>query len=600
MKEYLAKLVILTTMLLLLSISAWSEKSLAEESTNTILNTQPFTLTIMHTNDTHGRVERRPKLATAVKEVRTLEPNALLLDAGDVSYGTDYYEKYLGLADLWFMNDIGYDAMTFGNHEFDKGTNVLASFVKNMKFPMVSTNVNVNTDPNLAPLFKNEISSNPVDGNIYPTIIKEVNGEKIGIIGLTTIYYSFPPIVFESPYTKASASIASLQQQGVNKIIAISHLGLTVDQKLATRVPGIDIIVGGHNHNALTSPMVIANTEPTLIVQAGQYLQYLGLLNITFNESGVIIGQNGKLLPLDNYVPDPIQQAKVEEFKYSNAQPYLLTIMHTNDSHGRVEQRPKLASAVKEIRGQKPNSLLVDAGDVFYGSAYFDKYLGKADLWFMNNLGYDAMTFGKHEFDKGTEVLADFIKNMTFPMVSANVDVTNDPYLAPLFKNEISSDPVGGNIYPTIIKEVNGQKVGIIGLTTTYFSYPPILLENPYTEAAGAVAALKQQGINKIIVISHFGLDVDQKLATRVAGIDVIVGGRNHTAMTSPMVIANTEPTLIVQAGQYLQYLGLLDVTFNDKGVVVAQDGKLLTLNNYAPDPEAQAKVNEFKIGLNQ
>lgn len=302
-------------MLLLLSIYVLPNKGLAKKPTTNSQNTQPYTLTIMHTNDSHARVEQRPRLATAVKEVRSQNPYSLLVDAGDVFYGTTYFDKYLGLADLWFMNNIHYDAMTFGNHEFDNGTGVLVNFVKEMTFPMVSANVNVSNDANLAPLFKNEISSNPVGGNIYPAIVKEVNGQKIGIIGLTTIYYSFPPIIFESPYTKASATVAALQQQGINKIIVISHLGITVDQKLATRVPGIDVIVGGHNHTAMPTPMVIANLEPTLIVQAGQYLQYLGLLNVTFDEKGVVTDQDGKLLKLSNYAQDPEAQAKVNEFK---------------------------------------------------------------------------------------------------------------------------------------------------------------------------------------------------------------------------------------------------------------------------------------------
>jgi 2',3'-cyclic-nucleotide 2'-phosphodiesterase (5'-nucleotidase family) len=145
---------------------------------------------------------------------------------------------------------------------------------------------------------------------------------------------------------------------------------------------------------------------------------------------------------------------------------YQLSIMHVNDTHANVEQYPKLTTAVKEVRGEKPNSLLVDAGDVFSGTLYFNQYLGKADLWFMNQLGYDAMTFGNHEFDKDSIVLASFISEMNFPMVSANVNVTKDPVLGSLFKNENSTTPEGGKIYPAIIKENNGGKVGIFGLTT--------------------------------------------------------------------------------------------------------------------------------------
>ena len=85
-----------------------------------------------------------------------------------------------------------------------------------------------------------------------------------------------------------------------------------------------------------------------------------------------------------------------------NNQNFNLTVMHTNDTHGRVEMAPKRATAVKEIRANKPNALLVDAGDVFSGTLYFNEFVGQADVEFMNYMGYDAMTFGNHEFDLGS------------------------------------------------------------------------------------------------------------------------------------------------------------------------------------------------------
>lgn len=187
-----------------------------------------------------------------------------------------------------------------------------------MNFPMLSANVNMSSVPELYELFSNEIYKGQNDGvkNIYPAMIKELNGQKVGIIGLTTIYYNFPPIIFESVYTKASETIALLMQQGVNKIIVLSHLGTTVDEKLATRVNGIDVIVGGHNHTVMQTPWVIEKIEPTVIVQAGQYLDYLGVLDVTFNPNGIITSTSGKLLNLHTYSPDPVAQAKVDQYKY--------------------------------------------------------------------------------------------------------------------------------------------------------------------------------------------------------------------------------------------------------------------------------------------
>ncbi|WP_374702878.1 5'-nucleotidase C-terminal domain-containing protein [Bacillus sp. T33-2] len=285
--------------------------------------------------------------------------------------------------------------------------------------------------------------------------------------------------------------------------------------------------------------------------------------------------------------------------------PYTLSIMHTNDSHANVEQYPRLTTAVKEVKAQKPNSLLVDAGDVFSGTLYFNQYLGQADLEFMNALGFDAMTFGNHEFDKDSTVLADFIKNAEFPFVSANVNVKQDPVLGPLFVNENSTNAQDGKIYPAIVKEVNGEKVGIFGLTTedtTFLANPSddIVFENAAEKADSTVAALEEQGVNKIVALSHLGHGPDQELAASVDGIDVIVGGHSHTKLDQPVVIEKEEPTVIVQANEYHKFLGTLNVTFDDAGVVTASDGKLLDVSKYAEDAAAKARVEELKAPLNE
>ncbi|MGX6446109.1 5'-nucleotidase C-terminal domain-containing protein [Neobacillus sp. K501] len=286
-------------------------------------------------------------------------------------------------------------------------------------------------------------------------------------------------------------------------------------------------------------------------------------------------------------------------------EPFKLSVMHVNDSHANVEKYPKLTTAVKQVRNEKPNSLLVDAGDVFSGTLYFNQYLGKADLWFMNNLKYDAMTFGNHEFDKDSNVLASFIKETTFPVVSANVNVTKDPVLGPLFQNEISTAPEGGKIYPAIVKTIEGEKVGIFGLTTedtTFLASPSddIVFENAVEKAEATVTSLENQGIDKIVVLSHLGYGPDQNLVKAVDGIDVIVGGHTHTKLEQPVVVEKEEPTVIVQANEYLNFLGVLDVTFDDNGVVTAQEGKLLDVTKYTEDAEAKAKVEEFKAPLEE
>jgi 2',3'-cyclic-nucleotide 2'-phosphodiesterase (5'-nucleotidase family)/glucan-binding YG repeat protein len=780
---------------------------------------EPFTLSVMHTNDSHANVEKYPRLTTAVKEVRETKPNALLLDAGDVFSGTLYFNKYLGLADMHFMNALGFDAMTLGNHEFDKDSQVLSDFISAMEFPIVSANVNVTKDDILAPFFADEISSAPEGGKIYPAIIKEVEGEKIGIFGLTTedtVFLSSPSedIVFEKAVDKANETVAALEAQGVNKIVLISHSGFNVEKALAEAVDGIDLLVGGHSHTKLDEPVLVEKAEPTVIVQANEYLNYLGVVDVKFNADGVVVGHDGKLLDTKTYAEDPEAAAKVVElkapleefkqtvvgsssvvldgeranvrtketnlgnmiadamlakanevehtdiaiqngggirksinegevtlgevyevlpfanllvtmnltgeeiwqslehgvsgvatgegrflqvaglkFKYDASKPvgyrvwevsvktadgyapidltksynvatnaftanggdgftvlkdakeegrihdlffvdyetlseyigknspvapsvegrivaeknpvFNLSVMHTNDSHANVEKYPKLTTAVKEVRETKPNALLLDAGDVFSGTLYFNKYLGLADMHFMNALGFDAMTLGNHEFDKDSQVLADFINAMEFPIVSANVNVTKDDILSPFFADEISSAPEGGKIYPAIIKEVEGEKIGIFGLTTedTVFLSSPsedIVFEKAVEKAKETVAALEAQGVNKIVLISHSGFNVEKALAEAVDGIDLLVGGHSHTKLDKPVLVEKAEPTVIVQANEYLNYLGVVDVTFNADGVVVGHDGKLLDTKTFAEDPEAAAKVAELKAPLEE
>lgn len=282
-----------------------------------------------------------------------------------------------------------------------------------------------------------------------------------------------------------------------------------------------------------------------------------------------------------------------------------LRILHTNDTHAHLDTVAKRIAAIKQSKNE--STLLLDAGDVFSGTLYFNQYEGMADLWFMNLAGYDAMTLGNHEFDKGPGALAKFMKDAHFPIVSSNIDFAKDADLGPLYKDEVGKPASAAAIYPAIVKDVNGQPVGIFGLTTTdtvALSSPgkDIAFKDYAASAQATVAKLQGEGINKIVVLSHLGYSEDQKLAKAVAGIDVIVGGHSHTQLDAPVVVdrGNGEPTIIVQTGEYGNNLGQLDVTFNDVGVATAWDGKLLSVSKYQDDAEAAAKLAEFAVPLEE
>ncbi|WP_281889228.1 5'-nucleotidase C-terminal domain-containing protein [Paenibacillus sp. YYML68] len=280
-----------------------------------------------------------------------------------------------------------------------------------------------------------------------------------------------------------------------------------------------------------------------------------------------------------------------------------LRIMYSNDTHANLDNVPRKVTAVRELRQETRNSVLLDAGDVFSGTLYFNKFLGQADLEFMNMLDYDAMTFGNHEFDKGPQVLADFVKGAKFPFVSSNVDFGQEPLLSGYVRNEIGKPAKDGHIYSSIILDVYGHKVGVFGLTTedTAFLSSPganITFENYLDKAQQTVQQLQAAGINKIIAVTHLGYEFDKVLANTVTGIDVIVGGHSHTKLNVPVVIQKTEPVLIVQGEDYNKYLGLLDVVFTPDGVLKSWNGKLVDLGKSAAKPFAEDAVAKAKLAV--
>jgi 2',3'-cyclic-nucleotide 2'-phosphodiesterase (5'-nucleotidase family) len=270
-----------------------------------------------------------------------------------------------------------------------------------------------------------------------------------------------------------------------------------------------------------------------------------------------------------------------------------LTILHTNDTHASLNDIGRRATIVKQIRDQtgKDNVLLVDSGDVFTGSLYFTVAQGQADLWFMKYMGYDAMGLGNHEFDKGPEVLADFVDQSGFPVLCANFDFSKEKSLA-------------GKISPWTIIQKGSEKYGIFALTieqTNEISSPGknIVINDAFQSAQAAIAALQKQGINKIIALSSLGWERDLHLALQVKDIDVIAGGHSNTVPEAyPAVVENSgAPTLIVQAGSQGKYLGDLILSFDEEGIIKSWDkSRLITIDDtIESDPACIEKLLEYQ-----
>ena len=271
-----------------------------------------------------------------------------------------------------------------------------------------------------------------------------------------------------------------------------------------------------------------------------------------------------------------------------------VSVLHTNDIHGHLDNMPRLATAVTRIRGEsgKDNTLLLDAGDVFAGSVYFQLYQGQASLWFMNYLGYDAMCPGNHEFDGGLKTLAEFVAGAGFRVVSANLKIPSEKTL-------------NGKITPWVIMEKNGARYGILGLITDdtagiSIHGGDITIDDDITAARRAVSELKKKGINKIIALTHLGWEADLKLARQVGDIDIVIGGHTHTVpeVYPAVVDEDGSPALIAQAGDYARYLGRLNVSFDSTGVVQDWTGsELVPLGEgIVEDNACAAKLAEYRV----
>ena len=313
---YMTMSLLLAVVLIALSCApaANSNKALKE------ITTQPFSLTLLHINDTHGYVIPHDELMkfngmttlasvggysllnSAVEDIRNRQKNVLLLHGGDILEGTVWSTRFEGMADVDAMNAMRFDAFVPGNHEFSKSVQEAANLFNRAKFPVLAANMDVSKELLLA-------------DKIKPFAIVEFDGQKVGIIGLITpdtAFLSYPGknAVFLSPEESATRYITELNNFGINKIVILSHLGYEHDVTLAKTVPGIDIIVGGHTATFMggpefeqiglkpEKPYPIEVSGPdgakVLIVHAWEYNRLLGQIALDFDDKGLITGYKGQ------------------------------------------------------------------------------------------------------------------------------------------------------------------------------------------------------------------------------------------------------------------------------------------------------------------
>ena len=281
--------------------------------------------------------------------------------------------------------------------------------------------------------------------------------------------------------------------------------------------------------------------------------------------------------------------------KESTASTFELNVAHINDHHSHLEEEkmplklngqtvtatigglPRVAQEIKDFRKNNKNTLVLHAGDAVTGTLYYTLFEGKADAELMNVINFDAFTLGNHEFDDGNKVLKSFLDALTIPIVSSNVVPDKGSILEGKWK-------------PYLIKNVGGQKIGIIGIDvvkkTKESSNPgdDVKFLDEVETARKYVKKLQDEGINKIIVLSHAGYEKNVEIGEKVDGVDLIISGDTHYLLGKefeqfglvpekpdyPKKVNSPDgnPVYIAEAWNYSYLLGEMKAKFDKNGVI--------------------------------
>ena len=298
----------------MLSIHPYSTSTQSYKGTAAV-QTPPTMTSIFYINDVHGQTGKMESLATAAQSFDSFvkknpKIDSLKLAAGDVLIGED---PKINQAATAFLNFIGLNATTLGNHEFDIFASRLSDIVKNVKYKIVGANINFHKDM-------------PLKDKVINSYVQEVNGQKYGIIGLQPLdlveAMRLPDCVdgisVDTPnktLVQIQDEVHNLKLQGVNKIIVLSHTGHDFEKQIAQKVSGVDVIIGGHTHELLDSVVPGKNLfyspegEPVILTQAGKDGNHFGVLNLEFDSNGKIVRVQNNIGNTKNYARNLTMQA---------------------------------------------------------------------------------------------------------------------------------------------------------------------------------------------------------------------------------------------------------------------------------------------------
>lgn len=436
-------------------------------------------LYIVHTNDIHGRVESSngigmAKLKTKINELKK-SGKVIVLDAGDTIHGQTIVQLSKGQTMIDIMNTVGYDAMTIGNHDFNYGQERLLELRKKADFKMLSANVYKGNKR----VFK-------------PYTIKNIKCNRVGIFGLSTpetLYKTNPNnvkgLTFKDPVEEAKIVVEKLKKEGCSIIIALTHLGFDKSSEdssynLAKTVKGIDLIVDGHSHDTLQNGEKVNNT---LIVQTGEYLKNIGVVEVDLNDKNNIKA----------------------------------SLLSTKDMENVEEDK-----AVKEV---------------------INKEKKENDVILSENIGATTITLdGKRENVRKEETnLGNLITDAMIEETSADVAITNGGGIrdsidiGDITKGEIITVLPFGNY--VIVKEVTGKTLKD-SIEHGISDYPNLAGKFPHVSGMKVLFDEKQENGNKVISIKINDKDIELDKTYRLATNDfMIAGGDGYTMLTGSKVL---------------------------------------------------------------
>ncbi|MDR0474708.1 MAG: 5'-nucleotidase C-terminal domain-containing protein [Treponema sp.] len=389
-------------------------------------------LVLLHTNDYHGAIlpnnERGglAELAAYIKAVKAVNPDVLLLDAGDFNTGTALSNMFDAEPDILGYNIMGYDAVTFGNHEFDGSREKLIKQMSLASFPFVSSNIKTSNGEYLG-------------GNQY--LVKKYNGFTVGIFGITTLrtkVISSPgnDLVFINEIEAAREAVGILRdREKADIVIGLTHLGNIKEGpdhissvELAAAVPGIDIIVDGHSHTFMEKPLTAGSAY---IVSANEWGKYIG--------RGKLIIKNGKLADF-SWVPVPIGPDRETA---SMLKPFI----------------EKGNANLKEVIGIAEDTFIFGNRLTRYGETAIGNLITDANVWYFKTKYNQAIDFAFHN---GGNIRAELPKGpITLEQILTILPFENYLYIASLNGKEllalfnfIAEIPQGGGGFPQFSQEV--------------------------------------------------------------------------------------------------------------------------------------------------